>query len=358
MPLGSFSFLVPEALLLCVTAVVPLTVLVALARRQHEVVRRLGLEPALPGSTIRIAALTALVCVALGVAAAQPVLVTESKRAMRTESELVVVTDVSRSMLAKRGPNGESRLDRAKGLAVRLRAAAPGVPAGLSGLTDRVLPYLFPTIDRSTFDATVQRSVRLESPPPEQVDTVATSFERLPALVRDGFFSRNAKNRTCVLLTDGETRGTQSPESGGGSLPALGGGSSGGDGAGSVSGAATLAGSGGCHLIVVRIGSSDERIYDVNGDVEAAYRPEANARITIDELARTAGGEAFGEGDAGAAARAVRAAAEVGPVGRTTLESSVRRLAPAAAGVAGLLALLLVAGEARRWLALAGAKGN
>lgn len=360
MSVGSFSFLVPEGLSLCATAIVPLAVLVALARRQHRVVRALGLRPELPASTIRIAALTALVCVGLGVAAAQPVLTTESGRATRTESELVVVADVSRSMLARSGPSGESRLERARSLAVRLRAAAPGVPAGLAGLTDRVLPYLFPTIDRTTFDATAERSVRLESPPPEQVATVATSFERLPALVRDGFFSRGAKHRTCVLLTDGETRGAQPADDGGalGALPALGGGSSGGDELGSAAGVTALAGARGCRLIAVRIGSSDERIYGANGEVEAAYRPETTSRATVDELARAAGGEAFGEHNVGAAARAVRAAAEVGPVGRATIETSVRRLAPVAAGVAGLLALLLVSGEARRWPAVGERKSN
>lgn len=359
--LASLSLLVPEALALGATAAVPLVVVLVVVRRQHRVVRAIGLAPELPGSTIRAASLTALACVSLGVAAAQPVWTSETRRTVRTESELVVVVDVSRSMLARSGADGETRLDRARSLAVRLRGSVPSVPAGLASLTDRVLPYVFPTIDRTAFDAAAAASVRPESPPPEQVATVATSFERLPALVRDGFFSPDAKRRTCVLLTDGETRASQAPEqgSGFGGLPALGGSSGGqGDASAGVAGAAALAGSGGCRLIVVRIGSPDERVYRADGAVEAQFRPESTARATVHELVRAAGGEAFAEGDATAAAAAVRAAADAGPVRRATLDTSIRRLAPVAAALAAVLALVLVAAEARRFGGVAERKGT
>ena len=96
------------------------------------------------------------------------------------------------------------------------------MPAGISGLTDRVLPYLFPTVDEGVFAATLEQSVAAEAPPPQDVATVATTFATLPSLVRDGFFSRRAKRRTCVLVTDGETRGLGPAPGDAGSLPSLG----------------------------------------------------------------------------------------------------------------------------------------
>ena len=109
-------------------------------------------------------------------------------------------------MAAAEGPSGTPRLARARAAVVRLRDAVPAVPAGLAGLTDRVLPYLFPTLDEQAFAATLARSVLIESPPPQQVSTNATSFDALASLARDGFFKRSAGRRTCVLVTDGETR--------------------------------------------------------------------------------------------------------------------------------------------------------
>ena len=49
--------------------------------------------------------------------------------------------------------------------AARRRADGAG---GLAGLTDRVLPYLFPTLDEHAFQETLARSVHIESPPPSR----------------------------------------------------------------------------------------------------------------------------------------------------------------------------------------------
>jgi hypothetical protein len=359
MPTASLSFLTPEALLLCGAALIPVGVLVMIARRQQRVARALRLGPESPRWAVPAAALTAGACMALGVAAAQPVLWTTTTRTVRTESEIVLVVDVSRSMLASARPGGASRLDRAKRLAGRLRAAAPDVPAGISGLTDRVLPYLFPTVDRGVFTATLERSVEVDTPPPQAVATVVTSFATLPSLVRDGYFSRRAKHRTCVLFTDGETRGTGDdtgdggslPSLGGGSLPLLGGGSSGsGDVATGAVDAQALGGPGGCRLVVVRVGDADERIYDANGVVEAGYRPEPSASSAVEQLARSAGGTAFTEDEVSRASAAVRGAAEIGPSHPVGFESSVRRLAPFFAGIAALLVIAFAGVHVLRWL--------
>ena len=51
-------------------------------------------------------------------------------------------------MLASAGPGAPTRLDRARDGVAQLRAAVPDVPAGISGLTDRVLPVRLPDARR------------------------------------------------------------------------------------------------------------------------------------------------------------------------------------------------------------------
>ena len=202
-----------------------------------------------------------------------------------------------------------TRLDRARSIVAELRASVPDVPAGLSGLTDRVLPYAFPTLDEQTFSETLARSVQAESPPPQAVSDVATSFEPLSALTRDGFYKPGTEHRTCVLVTDGETRTDSSWN-------------------------------GGCKLLVVRVGAPSDRIYAANGKVDAAYRPESTAADTVNRLARAAGSIAYSEGGVGAAAAALRSVADVGPSQRVGTAQSVHALAPFFAALA-LVAIAL-----------------
>src|SRR4029077_12446380 len=80
----------------------------------------------------------------------------------------------------------------------------------------------------------------------QQVSTNATSFEALTSLARDGFFTRGAAQRTCVLVTDGESRSYSAAD---------------------VVGA--LQGARGCRLLVVRVGGNDERVFGADGSPEA-----------------------------------------------------------------------------------------
>ncbi len=203
---ASVSLLAPYGLLACLLALVPLAVVALAFRRQRRVSRALGLEPVPGRRALRAAALPAVACLMLGVAVAEPAITTTTERSARTSSEVVFVTDVSRSMTASSGPGAPTRLDRARSIVAELRRSVPDVPAGLSGLTDRVLPYAFPTLDPQTFSSTLAGSVQAESPPPQAISDVATSFEPLSALSRDGFYTPGTEHRTCVLVTDGETR--------------------------------------------------------------------------------------------------------------------------------------------------------
>jgi hypothetical protein len=254
-----------------------------------------------------------------GVAAAQPALRTTQRQVVRTQSQIFFVVDMSRSMAAAPTLNGRSRLARARDVVARLHAAVPEVPSGLAGLTDRVLPYLFPTASSVAFDETLRRSVLVESPPPQEVSTNATSFGALAALAQDGFFQRSVARRTCVLVSDAETR----------SYP-------------TETVARALDGPRGCRLLVVRVGGASDRVFGADGTPEPGYAPDPAAPAKAQELAQATGGRAFDEGSLGAASSALRAAAEVGPVRPEATRPTTRALAPYAVALAALLTLALV----------------
>ena len=220
------------------------------------------------------------------------------------------VLDVSRSMLASSGREGATRLERARAAALELRGTIPQVPAGVAGLTDRVLPYLFPTLDPRVFASTLERAVELESPPPQQVARVATNFDALAALGSQGFFSPGLERRVCVVLTDGE------------SVP--------------------FAGGRGCRFVVVQLWDPDERIYR-DGSAEAQYRPDEAAPSLAASL-----GPVAQEDELGRAGELLRAAVGDGPV--RAVPGSDRHtvaLAPYVALVGLALVLWLLAGPSR-----------
>jgi hypothetical protein len=198
------------------------------------------------------------------------------------------------------------------------------VPSGLAGLTDRVLPYLFPTTSRAAFDSTLHSSVRVETPPPQQVSTNATSFGALASLAQSGFFDRSAQTRTCVLVTDAETRSYATE-----------------------SVARALDGARGCRLIVVRVGGGAERVFGADGTPEAGYAPDPAAAAKAQQLAEATGGRAFDESSLGGAASALRGAAAVGPVQQQAARAGSRALAPYLAALGLLFALVLVVARAR-----------
>jgi len=182
----------PLGLLFVLTALVPLAVFALRLRRVGETRRALGLEqPRLRSHLPLVGALVAVPAL-LGLASAQPVLETTKTVRQRTDVQAFVVVDVSRSMLASRAPGAPTRLDRAKDLAATLRQELPEVPFGIASLTDRVLPQLFPTSDARVFDATLERAVRAENPPPAVYATVATKLGSLRAVPEQSYFSPSA----------------------------------------------------------------------------------------------------------------------------------------------------------------------
>ena len=314
------ELLTPLGTLVVLALAVPAAAVLASAARGRRVAAEVGLAPAPWRAHVRPLAVATLVCALLALAAAQPALTTRDERLARTASQVFFVLDVSRSMRAAAGPGEPTRLARARTAAARLRAAVPDVPAGLAGLTDRALPYLFPTLDRAAFAETLRVAVVPESPPPQQVAPVATSFGALAALAQDGFFTADARRRTCIVLTDGESTSYA---------------------AGDV--ARALRGRRGCRLVLVHVWASGERVFGAEGRPEPQYRPDEASAATVERLAAVTGGAAFDEAGLGAAATAVREAASAGPAARRGTDEDVLALAPFLAGAALVLVAVTVA---------------
>ena len=284
--MGSLSFLTPLAGLVAVAGLLPLAVHLRRERRGREVRRALGLaEPPFRGRSL----LFALVAVPalMGIAASQPVVDRAEARQVRANAEILFVFDTTRSMYASRSASEPTRFDRARSIAREVRAAVPEVPAGVASLTDRTLPHLFPTIDGSTFAATVARAVSIERPPPGRYARLATDLNGLAAVARQGYFSAAATKRVLVVLTDGETEPIRA------ALPA-------------ALARARI------RTVLVHAWAAGESIF-LTSAPEPDYRPDPGSRAALARYASGLEGRLFGENEVEAIVPAVRAALGEGP---------------------------------------------
>jgi hypothetical protein len=203
----SVTFGHPEAALVALVGLVPVVVSLARARAAERLRSELGL----PGSPLRgwLARPVALTCAfaLLGLAIAQPSIRRQHERLARTDAQLLLLLDTSRSMLAASLPAGQPRYRRAAAFARRLQAALPELAVGLGSLSNRVLPYLFPTVDDRAFEAVLDRSYGVQRPPPAlDTDRWVTSFDKLSELAGHRFFAPSVRKRLVVVLSDAETR--------------------------------------------------------------------------------------------------------------------------------------------------------
>lgn len=297
------SFLTPLAGLVGLLAVPALLVLRASDRRSRSLAAALGLRPAGPASPAVPALALALAGILAGLAAAQPVVARSGARTGRTDAEVVLVFDITRSMLASAKLGLPTRFDRERRLAKELRAAFPDVPFGIASLTDRVLPHLFPTTSANVFAATLDHALGIELPPPDRSGSRVTALGALAALATNNFFGDAARRRLAVVFTDGESLAVD---------------------------AGTLRARFFQARIVpffVQLWGSDERVFRPGGTAER-YRPDPAAGPLLAGLAETLGGRVFAERDGGrlvAATRAVLGSGSTGPQGR---ELSSLQLAP------------------------------
>ena len=314
----SFSFLTPLGAALCLGVLIPLVALALVRRRARTVRDRLGLAP-VPRREISVPLWSLAAAAALlGLAAAQPILEETREFTVRTDVEAFVVVDTSRSMLARRGAGSATRMTRAKTAAGEIRIALRGVPVGVASLTDRVLPHLFPSPDEDVFEATLDRSIGVERPPPSgSFRRLATELDALAGVRTLRFFSPTARHRLLVVLTDGETTPVNRAR-----LSTL------------------MRQDPPIETVFVQLWHEDERVY--TRGVAEPYEPDPAAPDDLEGIAEVIDGSVFSEGEVGAAGR--EAARLVGE-GPTIVEGKRRgeiALAPYLSVAAFLpLALLL-----------------
>ena len=207
-------------------------------------------------------------------------------------------------MLAQPGPSAPTRLERARDVAKQIRAGLPDVPVGVSSLTDRLLPHLFPTMSATAFTSTIDRSIEIERPPPERR---ATARDRVRGARRPRpaeLLRQTTRNRVAFVLTDGESI----PFNLGELRDPL------------VAGRVTL------HF--VHLWDQEERVYDARRRQES-YRPSPASRSVLDRVAREIGGGVHSEQEVGGRdRRPPRARLGSGPVAPRAAASSRRSRSP------------------------------
>jgi von Willebrand factor type A domain len=249
--------------------------------RRSAYVRSLLRLPAPGGSPrLTVAALVA-VAVLVGIGAAQPVFEEWDERPERIDAQVFFALDTSRSMLASAGPGRPTRFARAAAAAQRMRQALGDVPVGLASLTDRVLPHLFPSGNRQSFDAVLRHSIAVDYPASDEANNRRATDLGATKTLADGNFFRGTQRRVLVIFTDAETNPIKE-----GDLTA----------AFRDSRIST---------IVVRFWGQRERVYGPEG-VEEEYVADADSAGNAGRYAALVKGEAFHESQLLAAIESVR----------------------------------------------------
>jgi len=277
---------------------------------------------------LRLVPVVAVLAVAglLGLAAMQPLLERTTARRVRSDAEVLMVIDTSRSMLARQGLGAPSRLERAKVAATRLRASLPDVPVGIASLTNRVLPHLFPSADEDVFRATLERAIGIARPPPAsgfiltpegQPRNNATSLAALADVATQRFYARRSSRRLLVVLTDGESLEV-SPRVVGARL-----------------GRASI------NPLFLHFWAANEKVF-TRGTPERQFRPLPTARSILDGLAAASRGSVYDETSLEAVTRKAREILGSGPTVAQPHRPDQIALAPYLAAAAFLPLTLLL----------------
>ena len=200
------AFLSPLASLVALAVVVPLAAYTLLELRARRVSAHLRLEPPPLRTRLGVPGAIAVVAGLLGIAAAQPVISGTRTRVGRSDAEVYVLFDTSRSMLAKKSRGSSDRLERSKRLALHLRQSLGDVPFGIASLTDRMLPHLFPTLDGDVFSSTLRDAIGIERPPPSGTEPLATDYNSLADAATNDYYKPKVRRRQLVIFSDGESR--------------------------------------------------------------------------------------------------------------------------------------------------------
>jgi hypothetical protein len=323
MPLAAIfgvTFLSPLGALFSLAAAIPLVALLHTERRGREVRSLLGVGA--QGRRALTVLVTALVLLPLlvGVAAAQPVVVRRQLVRERGDTQAFFVFDTSRSMLASSGPDRPSRLARAERIALGLDRALGDVPVGIASMTDRTLPDLMPTVDRSLFAHTLSESVGIDEPPPDRPygGGRSTTLMSLVPVATARFYSPSVGHRLLVVFTDGEAQPLTATVLG------------------------RLGPLRGLSPIFVHVWAREERIFEQGGRPDPHYSPDPRSSALLAAAARATGGSAFGERQLGSIEAQARRV--VGQRARSARVGGYARVALAPwlvlAGIAPLAVLL------------------
>jgi hypothetical protein len=297
-------FLTPLGAVFALAAILPLGVLALRERRARRVRAALGLRESSWRLLLPVAIALAAVAGLLALAATQPIIETERTVRERTDAEAFLLVDVSRSMLAAADAGAPTRLERARVVAEGLRRRLPQVPIGLMSLTDRVLPHLFPTTDGTVFVATIERAMGIERPPPALFfSTRATSLNALESIPQRSFYSKTARKRLLVVLTDGESQDvTADLRRAYSRRPPI-------------------------ETFVVHVWDDGEAIYET-GVPERGYEPDRSSARVVASVAEQLGGRVFTEAEADELGAAAEAYFGDGATRERVIEGDRRALMP------------------------------
>lgn len=300
-----FTFLTPIDAVFVLAAAIPLAALWLAHTRMEHVRRLFSLQSPRRRELAGVIAALVLLPALMGVAAAQPVVVQHHLLGQRLDVQVFVVLDTSTSMSARTGRSGPTRLERAKHEAEGVVPKLGTIPVGLATVTDRVLPDLMPTTNLNLFRRTLQQSVGIDRPPPEQLYRGRVpGFSALYPIPRSNLYGPGVRHRILVVFTDGEAVPIDSR-------------------AGGYAQAAAMTVS----PLFVHVWAPTERIY-VHGRVDPHYRPDPTSNIQLTRFAAAAHGRVFGENDLHALEQTIRAEAGSSPVTTDILGYARVALAP------------------------------
>jgi len=265
------TFLSPWGAWVALAVVVPLAAFALLEGRARRVSGRIGLTPPPLETRLGIPIAICAVAALLAIAAAQPVISGSRSHSGRSDAQVFVLFDVSRSMLARNSAGAPDRLQRAKELALQLRHGVPDVPFGVVSLTDRVLPHLFPTLDPNVFESVLRDAVGIERPPPSGTNDLATDFGSIGDTATNNYYGVGVDKRVLVVFSDGESGYFddnvlhQDFEKGK------------------------------VHVLFVHLWNPDQKIYLSKNHVDPGYRPDPQSNQEAQRLAAAGGGEVVGD---------------------------------------------------------------
>jgi hypothetical protein len=293
------TFLSPLGALVALAVILPLGAYALLELRSRKVSERIGLTLPPLRTRFGIPASLAVVAAFLGIAAAQPVISGTRSHTGRSDAQVYVLFDVSRSMLARSSAGAPNRLQRAKHLALKLRHAASDVPFGVASLTDRVLPHLFPTLDPNVYESVIRDSIGIQRPPPSGTEDLATDYSTLGDMGTNNFFGASVGKRVLVIFSDGESKYFDD---------------------------ALLKKDfekGNVHVLFVHLWGADEKIYLARNNVDPGYRPDPQSNQAVQRVAAAGGGDVLEE-DQGQLTSLVRGYLGSGP--RTSIREQRTRV--------------------------------